>query len=134
MGTWDAWAAGFVDGEGAVMLTKSIGQVYIAVRVAQKHRDPLDKLVELFGGKVKLVKQGAMFEWQIYGQRALEALQRMRPYLLVKGLHADLCQEYWDVCGGKPTPFSVRMEYAKRMTLLQVKRGNAMVMEALQDI
>lgn len=121
---WHAWAAGFVDGEGALMLTRQMqSQVLIHVRVGQAVRAPLDRLVMMYGGSVKKKVQGnkPYFEWNIYGGKAVSALRLMRPYMMVKGAHADLIDEYFLNCGGKPAAWEVRMDYHNRMSLLQTK-------------
>lgn len=126
---WNAWAAGFVDGEGAVMLMRGTGQVYIAVRVAQVVRAPLDRLVMMYGGKVKEVsktncRNGFIYEWHIYGKNALVALRKMRPFMMVKGAHVDLIEEYYEKCFGVDTPFEQRLEFVSRMRTVNRKAEN----------
>lgn len=96
---WDAWAAGFVDGEGALMIRyqRTNNQILIHVRVGQSVRAPLDRLTLMYGGNVKEKVQGGKqyFEWNIYGGKAVASLRKMRPFMMVKGAHADLIDEYW---------------------------------------
>lgn len=132
---WHAWAAGLIDGEGAVMLQKGTAvrgaakvlttQVSIHLRVAMTCRAPLDRLAIMYGGTVREVKDGRIFQWQLYGTTALSALRKMRPYMMVKGAHVDLCEEFYDTCAGKQLDSEVRLAYVDRMSTLQIKRGNA---------
>jgi hypothetical protein len=114
---WHAWAAGFVDGEGAIMITRSSQeQIYVNVKVSQKTRAPLDRLALMYGGSIREERQGAIFVWSIYSRSALEALRKMRPYMMVKGAHADLVEEFF--AGGD------RIELHERMHAMQTKGAN----------
>ena len=69
------WAAGFIEGEGCFSATTTE-----RVRVSQVNREPIDRLVSLFGGTTKLDKAQhsirAKYEsrpiwcWSVYGARA----------------------------------------------------------------
>ena len=72
------WAAGFLEGEGSFHFSN---QSHLLVRATQVQREPLDRLVILFGGKVSEVirkdgkrgKNGVwsdFYDWNVYGQRA----------------------------------------------------------------
>ena len=96
---WNAWAAGFIDGEGALMIRhqRTSGQITVHVRVGQSVEAPLQRLALMFGGSVRWKMQGGkdFYEWNIYSEKAVQALRKIRPYLMVKGAHADLIDEYW---------------------------------------
>jgi hypothetical protein len=110
----NAWAAGFVDGEGAIMITRTTnGQIYVSMKVSQRVRAPLDLLVLMYGGRVSSERNGAIFTWSLYAKNALVALRKMRPYMMVKGAHADLVEEFYD--GGD------RAELYERIKAMQVK-------------
>lgn len=90
------WAAGFFDGEGCICITNRVrpgGTVnqHVQMSVAQKVREPLDILVELWGGKVYVAKwknsQG--FQWHMSHKRIEEPLFDMLPYLVVKRAKAE---------------------------------------------
>jgi hypothetical protein len=115
---WHAWAAGFIDGEGAIMITRSKAsdQVYVHMAVSQKVRAPLDRLALMYGGRVGEERGGAIFVWHTYSGTTLQALRKMRPYMMVKGAHADLVEEFF--AGGD------RVELHERMHAMQSKGKN----------
>lgn len=83
-----AWAAGFIDGEGCITITKSSRDsrwhIYsVCLSVTQREREPLDKLSELFGGKVALRKSGKFtyYNWRLFGANAGKTIAIVRPYL-----------------------------------------------------
>lgn len=94
------WAAGFFDGEGCIGVDhnkikrtyKTTGRYVeynnfqLRLQVAQKVREPLDILVELFGGivKPKKIHGSVYFHWELYNQKAFECVLRLFPYLVVK--------------------------------------------------
>ena len=61
-----AWAAGFLEGEGWFAFPSHS----LAIRVNQKIIEPLIKLLQMFGGSVLYNKQGNIWFWAVYGQRA----------------------------------------------------------------
>lgn len=90
-----AWAAGFFEGEGHVKAAKRGKNKWFAVEVAQVYREPLDKLVNIFGGKVYgpygpySSNKQAYYQYIIYGQPGRDAVALMRPYLFRKGDQVD---------------------------------------------
>jgi hypothetical protein len=98
----NAWAAGFFDGEGCVSLsdcTKKnsprgpVRHVAMKIIVAQKVTTPLEKFVELFGGRINPASSsgpnalGGRFrgwEWTLRSTAAVDALTKMLPYLTIK--------------------------------------------------
>lgn len=137
-----AWAAGFVDGEGSIMLPYSrpsqyrrngrmkpkTGQVYVHFRVGQSVEAPLSKLVGLFGGRIKEIskwnKRGytkPFYEWNLYGIEAIEALKQLEPYLLVKYVHCKLAIRFYEECNGIEGNLERRLEYVTQMQALQQK-------------
>src|SRR3972149_6475675 len=62
------WAAGFLEGEGYFLSTRPNSST---VSVTQKQREPLERLLRLFGGRVKPGgKDKAYWVWQVYGSGA----------------------------------------------------------------
>jgi LAGLIDADG endonuclease len=98
------WAAGFVDGEGCISInrqkmkrkSKSGFREHICytlgLAVSQKVKEPLDILVELFGGHLFSYKtKGVLYwRWQHWGPGALNAISQLLPYLVVKRRMAEL--------------------------------------------
>ena len=104
-----AWAAGFLDGEGYVGLSRGISNKKTGrpfhqaiIDAAQKHRAPLEELVDLFGGRVRVGKNwcGAIFYWRITGKVAHPALVELLPYLLLKHQQASLLIEFCRTLSG----------------------------------
>lgn len=64
------WAAGFVEGEGCFHRTRKGGS---RVHVPQVNREPVDRLLSLFGGSLKLYRLGGpnpIWIWSASGARA----------------------------------------------------------------
>jgi len=141
---WNAWAAGFVDGEGSVMLIYSRpkqitrcgrvetkpGQVAVHVRASQTVEVPLLRLEIMYGGSVKALDMSMksrfrnvrqMYEWNIFGGNAISALRKMRPYMMVKQQHADLAVEYYELCNGGIGNLDLRLKFWEEMRELQHK-------------
>jgi hypothetical protein len=92
------WAAGFFDGEGSVGMgsrAKS-GNRSLQISVGQLVREPLDVLVELYGGTVRLdtSQDKPIYRWRIEATRAADALDEMLPYFRVKGEQAAIGIEF----------------------------------------
>ena len=70
-----AWAAGFMEGEGSFMQSRTCPYM----EVAQVQREPLDRLQSMFGGTVSLHKRknkgptgkwNDFYRWTLYGNAA----------------------------------------------------------------
>lgn len=107
------WAAGFVEGEGYIgFVSQSKNKEEyprLKLNVAQTHREPLDKLQEVLGvGKVRgpygpyTGNRQPHYQYNISGNLAVEALEKMMPYLFRKGEQARLAiQKYKEYCIGR---------------------------------
>lgn len=77
-----AWAAGFLEGEGTFGRD---GFRTFRVRASQNEREPLDRLVAVFGGLVSHrhppSKPRAIFEWAASGSRAVEVMEAIYPHM-----------------------------------------------------
>lgn len=86
-----AWAAGFFEGEGHIKAAQRGNCKWIALEVAQVYREPLDKLQEIFGGKVYgpygpyATNKQPYFQYILYGNAVYEAVHEMLPWLYRKG-------------------------------------------------
>ena len=110
MNTTDlAWAAGFIDGEGSIEIayrpkTVRRSPVYaMSLRAANREIAPLEKLQSMFGGGIYMVsrleRRAVSGQWHLSGfPRVTAALKLLRPYLVVKGAHADKALEYAERC------------------------------------
>jgi hypothetical protein len=86
-----AWAAGFFDGEGSVMLSQrgSNGSFFtLYATVGQVNKRPLLKLQQIFGGVVKhasTTTAGNPFHvWRVAATKAGLVLEEMLPYIVDK--------------------------------------------------
>lgn len=108
------WAAGFIDGEGHVSVTRGKSPTdktrYFyrpEISAGQVSRVPLDILAELFGGSVSKAKDkyGYHYQWRLYCKQALSAIEILRPYLIAKRTQADLVMEYGELIGVRGKSF-----------------------------
>lgn len=96
-----AWAAGFFEGEGHVNLQLRKNKSFLAISLAQVHREPLDQFVGIFGGKVYgpygpySTNKQPYYQATLYSEDALGALNEMLPYLFRKGEQAKEKIEQW---------------------------------------
>lgn len=93
-----AWAAGFFDGEGCILIrTHHIGDKYytLSLKISQKRLEPLRYFSELFGGVGSFwtSKQG-VHQWQCEGQKANQILKLIYPYLVIKNPEADVAFKF----------------------------------------
>jgi hypothetical protein len=92
-----AWAAGFLDGEGCFRLIRRQGKGKIShvsrqsyIGASQTVREPLDKLAEMFGGKVRIQKRLTVsgktaWHWEVNGAETVRnCIIKLLPYLMVK--------------------------------------------------
>ena len=100
-----AWAAGIVDGEGCIGLSK-ISKCHWSLRLSVGNTDirMLDKLKALFNGTITLQNKKALHDkfsrdgyhrkplwiWTVYGQKAEDILILLVPYLVVKHEQAEI--------------------------------------------
>ena len=76
------WAAGFLEGEGSFHPAHGSG----AINAVQVQREPLDLLLTLFGGSVRLFKRQRIrdkptWTWYVSGTRARGVMQTLYPLM-----------------------------------------------------
>lgn len=113
-----AWAAGFIDGEGCILInrrTRVQDRIHpehaLTLEVGQLDPLPLNKLQVLFGGTVrrrpdKRTKR-ASYVWVVRSRMAYEALVKLLPFLTNKRHQAEYGIEFQSLVGstGKvPSP------------------------------
>lgn len=110
-----AWAAGIIDGEGYIGMTKAnpgvnrrktLGfQIRISVRMT--HKQTIEKLHTLFGGTFKQhkpkdsTKHRICYEWFIGDLGTIEVIRQIYKYLVTKKGQADLILRYRKDCCGE---------------------------------
>ena len=85
-----AWAAGFVDGDGTINITRSQGKFFhLLIGAVNTHRPSVERLSTMFGGKVCLCS-GGRHTWILHGRKAKEVIQMLEPFLFTKREHARI--------------------------------------------
>ncbi len=102
----DSWAAGFFDGEGNIAIVKNAGREAGKLRItaAQVDKNPIERLQYLFGGSIRKAKANKVkwrdyWVWELSAQKAVDALKRMEPCLIVKKQQAYLAYEFQSTVG-----------------------------------
>jgi len=100
-----AWAAGFFDGEGCIVIRKKLKRKadpehphnhFLFVHVSNTQRAPLDEFVALWGGGIVInhrrseANSRPCWRWQSSTRQAAAALRDMLPYLVVKREEAEV--------------------------------------------
>jgi hypothetical protein len=103
-----SWAAGFIDADGHIGLVKAGANCKPSTRrpmlmVTQISLLPLEVLQDLFGGKIRerpLTSGGRRaWVWDIVGERLVEVLPQLIPFLILKRREAQLAYEYAQTMG-----------------------------------
>jgi hypothetical protein len=91
----NAWAAGFIDGEGCISVAHAYKDVYqVRVQVSQKFDGPLLVLKALYGGFIHQRSDNSQFQWQCNGSNGAKFLVQILPYLILKKGQAELALEF----------------------------------------
>jgi hypothetical protein len=90
-----AYTAGLLDGEGCIQLKPYAKRNAhgLEVEIAQKRPAVLEWVEYRFGGYVGHWKR--VSTWRIYGEKALNFLQQVHPYLIVKHAECELVLNWW---------------------------------------
>lgn len=99
-----AWAAGFFDGEGWVMVTRKRSgdrmRFGLQVAVGQTSLEPLEKFQVWFGGRIhRLVdrpRSHPVWQWRVGSWMARAVLQQLLPFLVVKRAEAETAIRFQD--------------------------------------
>jgi hypothetical protein len=94
------YLAGFFDGEGSVSYGLTKGRyLRLEISVSQNTVQVPEIFVRLLKtGKVyqsKAKNGSVIFQWKVYGEKALDPLQVLIPYLIVKKVDAQQALELW---------------------------------------
>ena len=98
-----AYAAGLFDGEGCVSIYK-IGNrrlncaLYLRAQIVMTDPRPLQWMKQRFGGSLTQRKRQkhykVSFDWRLFSENALQFLELVRPFLIVKKDQAELAIEF----------------------------------------
>lgn len=122
----DAYAAGFIDGEGYIGIepvrrwdardgrfVRVDYRLHVSVSQADARIATLDFLADHYGGAIyrhgrETAKNKSTSQYVAYNTVAENLLARVHPYLIAKHLQADLALGFWRLRAGKPNGVSVR--------------------------
>lgn len=124
---WVAWAAGFFDGEGCIMLTKRHRKnslnYDLRITVANTDIRSLHKFRQMFGGSIQVQVRPdherwlPSWTWVAQNRAAEQCLLRLLPWLVVKHEQAELAirsRQYVDRRHRKTTMDLDRLEWMKQ--------------------
>jgi len=133
-----AYAAGLIDGEGCLTISvrRPEGRrkaVHHCVRlsIGMTHLPVLRRLRSWFGGQISPVKKQKTFhkqahEWRLWSNQALDCIEQLLPYLVVKRAEARVFLQYkkWRRRrGAKDLPKEiVQARESLRFELMRLKR------------
>ena len=107
--SFDAYAAGLIDGEGSIMVWKNQRWFYprLRVKMSVKARVVLDRLAAEYGGEVRAVptlgeRHADQIDWQLMGEQAARCLARVHPWLVLKVEQSVLALALWDMIESLP--------------------------------
>lgn len=91
-----AYAAGFFDGEGCVLISCCNGFWSPRLQVSQNDPRPLELFLDLFGGKIyKPAKSNNAYSWVVSGEASCKAAELILPYTMYKTEQLKIYVEVW---------------------------------------
>jgi hypothetical protein len=103
-----AWAAGFIDGDGYIGITRTdkrnrdVPEYYLKLRAGQKFRKPLNHLQALFGCGYVGYSTRPHSEWNVNHHESAKVLRLILPYLIVKKREAELALDFYELKENQP--------------------------------
>jgi len=107
-----AYAAGFIDADGSIMITKSKAKRYtrgfkMSSRISACGVDlaPLERLHATFGGSIhkkpetkgsKITARLQTYYWTVTNLKSVEAAKELIPYLTIKRRQAELLIDFYE--------------------------------------
>ena len=95
----NAWAAGFIDGEGSFVITPQRNVFKAFLSVEQLVPEPLYKLQNLYGGNVGKRGTRRTYQYRCSTKQLEFLVKAIRPYLVVKNEDADIVLEFRSLVG-----------------------------------
>lgn len=104
-----AWAAGFFDGEGSVVIELSVSKgstfgqrTSLPATVTQTSTECLDIFVDMFGGNIKACEHtlphsrrwAVQYTWSVRNEKAIAFLKQILPYTVVKKEQIKVALKY----------------------------------------
>lgn len=115
--THPAWLAGFIDGEGCILIQRSKGKgrssfrYSLRVVVTQKDAMPLLLIQADYGGAVR--KRKSMTGHQVHnlevnGEEAYLLLSAVTPHLVVKKSQAEMAMKFYELRKSRNTKYNIK--------------------------
>lgn len=131
MSTVDAYIAGVMDSEGSFVLTldkRYRGNVSYLMSIANTDMNMLMFIKHHFGGHIAKETERAnkpCYKWYPHAKRALEFLDRITPYLIVKKEQALLMRQYLQTRTFPQTDAdkTTRLDMRRKMQVLNGKKN-----------
>ena len=109
-----AYLAGFFDGEGCIYIQGPRPKRHcyqLSVRISQANRWILERYRMAFGGLIREIKPTSatakcIWQWIISGKQAMEFLNTIYPYLILKQCEARVAIEFQSARRKRGTPLS----------------------------
>ena len=124
-----SWAAGFVDGDGSILVGEDRPGVFgLKLNATNRHYPSLDRLAQLFGGQVRFLTQRGFHIgwWQLTGHKAQAAIRKLSPYLFTKQRQARIALLMPIASrGGRADRMGSWSHLAQRLAYLEMGRLNA---------
>lgn len=97
------WLAGFVDGEGSFGVVSNSGHWRLRGSITNTHRGSLDHIRALIGGGIIIGRASSLknenwsdcWRIQIQGNALKRLLAAIRPHVIIKREHVELCFKYF---------------------------------------
>ncbi len=96
----DAYAAGIIDGEGCIQITRSRRNLHLRVMVSNTNLEVLEWLQLNYGGSIcahktyALTPRKKIYDWTAAGPNATELLEKILPFLIIKEREARIAVQY----------------------------------------
>lgn len=133
-----AWAAGFFDGEGSVLIARSFRsrmirrpRFWFRITATQLNPLPVVMLRDAFGGSLFKAGDGA-WRWTASSNQAASALRAFLPWLTVKRAAADVGLRFQDLQSARVgglvlNPEEIEAREALRVALHNINKGHGFV-------
>lgn len=102
------WAAGIIDGEGCIRLSKNGNYYYPRLTVEMTHKPTIVRLHEMLGGSIHKVKRNRKMRYErtlwvfdISSVKLGNIIEMISPYIFTKKDEFDIIKEYYQMYKSK---------------------------------